>query len=191
MLGYGLYSVEGSQVVVRTPFMDNALAELAYRGPRSYAAGARLSIDVIRRGRPELLKIPSDFGFLGSGNRLVRAARRGTYLALFKGEYWSSHGMPQWLAAAVRAVPALSPEKLFLGRHKYQHFRKWLTADLAPFLKDFAAAAGDLPAFFDRTAVRAMIDDHIEGRRNYLLEIDKALTITLVRKLFFRPGRPS
>jgi asparagine synthase (glutamine-hydrolysing) len=187
-LGYGLYSVEESQLTVRTPFMDNALAEMAYRGPRSYAAGAHLSISAIRRCRPDLLRIPSDFGYLGSGPRLVRSVRRGYYRALFKGEYWSSHGMPQGLAMAVRLFPWLSPEKFFLGRHKYQHFRKWLTGDLAPFLRDFSLSAADIPELFDRRTVLAMIEDHIQGRRNYLSEIDKVVTMTLVKNLFFHPG---
>ena len=33
-----------------------------------------------------------------------------------------------------------------------------------------------------------MIEDHIQGRRNYLNEIDKVVTMTLVKNLFFRPG---
>ena len=136
-LGYGLYSVEESQLTVRTPFMDNALAEMAYSGPRSYAAGAHLSISAIRRCRPDLLRIPSDFGYLGPGPRLVRSVRRGYNRALFKGEYWSSHGMPQGLAMAVRLFPWLSPEKFFLGRHKYQHFRKWLDGRSGPVLEGF------------------------------------------------------
>ena len=186
-LGYGLLSVEESELTIRTPFMDNALVELVYRGARSYETGVRLSISAIRRSRPELLSIPTDFGFLGGGSPLARTVRRGVYLALFKGEYWSSHGMPQWVAGWARSLPAMSPERFFLGRHKYQHFRKWTSGELSRYLREFASSRGSLPSFFDRNTINAMIDDHVMGRRNYLDEIDKIMTIALVEKLFFRP----
>jgi len=187
-LGYGLLSVEESQLVMRTPFLDNALARLAYRGPRSYAAGLDLSVAIIRDNRPELLDIPTDFGYLGRGGRLVRSIRKAHHQTLFRGEYLASHGMPRSVALLIKLAPWLSPEKLLLGRHKYHHFRTWVRRELAGDIRDVLLAETDFPSCLDKRTVRGMLEDHLAGRDNFLDEIEKALTIVLDDRLLFHPA---
>ncbi|MEN6559580.1 MAG: asparagine synthase-related protein [Acidobacteriota bacterium] len=187
-LGYGLLSVEESQLVMRTPFLDNELAKLAYRGPRSYAAGLDLSVAVIRDNRPELLDIPTDFGYLGRGGRLVRSVRKAHHQALFRGEYLASHGMPRSVALLIKLAPWLSPEKLLLGRHKYHHFRTWVRRELAVDIRDVLLAGPDFPSCLDRRSVEGMLEAHLAGRDNFLDEIEKALTVVLDHRLLFHPA---
>jgi hypothetical protein len=46
----------------------------------------------------------------------------------------------------------------------------------------------DLGGFFNLNQVEAMVNEHIGGRRNYINEIDKLLTITLARKTLVNGG---
>src|SRR5205807_9655632 len=63
-------------------------------------------------------------------------------------------------------------ERLFLGRHKFYHFRVWYRDELSGYLKDILldSTARNRP-YFRRAGLEAMIEDHIGGRRNHTLEI--------------------
>jgi asparagine synthase (glutamine-hydrolysing) len=185
-LGYGLLSVEGSQVEMRTPFMDNRLAKLAYQGPRSYAAGFTVFSTLIRRFNPVLADIESDLGYLGDARGLARTFRRGYYQGLFKAEYWSSHGMPHWVARWSKRFPWASPERVFLGRHKYQHFRKWTRGELSEFMKESLMAEETMPDILIGWRVAEILNSHIKGQENHLDELEKILTIVVTSRLFFR-----
>jgi asparagine synthase (glutamine-hydrolysing) len=187
-LGYGLLSVEGSQLTMRTPFLDDDLVRLAYRGPRSYAAGLDLSLAIIGKNRPELLQVPTDFGYLGRGGASVKAARRAYHQALFRAEYLASHGMPRGLAQLIKKAPWLSPEKLLLGRHKYQHFRTWTRRELSGDIRDLLLSDASFPSCLQKKAVERMVLSHLQGDDNYLDEIEKALTVVLDHRILFRAG---
>ena len=45
-------------------------------------------------------------------------------------------GMPQWVAKADHLMAPLHLEKLFLGRHKFHHFRIWYRDKLGNYLKE-------------------------------------------------------
>jgi asparagine synthase (glutamine-hydrolysing) len=191
--GYGRLSVERAQVLVRTPFMDNELARLVYRAPRGYRAGAEISAQLIARNRPDLLEITTDQGELGGGTKLRQYARKAHRAILFKGEYWASHGMPDAAAVISQQFPILSPERYLLGRHKFQHFRRWICNELSNDVKNILFdPAVDFQGYLDPRALHSMVDAHLTGRRNYLAEIDMALTVALsVRTLFSAIQQPS
>jgi asparagine synthase (glutamine-hydrolysing) len=181
--GYGLSCVEDSQIVVRTPFLDAELAQLMYQGPRSYAAGLDLSISIIRLGDPRLLGVPTDLGYLGSGGPIIRALRAGYSRFLFKGEYWTSRGRWRGAGAINRIDPRLSPERFFLGRHKYQHFPYWIRNELADYVRTVLGAGGPLPDCLDRKGLAETVARHIDGRGNFYDEIDRAMTIAVGHRL--------
>jgi len=183
--GYGRLAIEESQVIMRTPFLDNELVKLIYQRPAGFSGGADLSASVIDRYGPELVHIPTDRGGLGKGIRLEKWIRQMYHETLFKGEYWSSHGMPQWVARLIHYAPMLSPEGLMLGRHKFQHYTRWLRVELSEYVRDVMRSSAHLPRYFDKRNLEVMVNGHLEGRRNYLDEIDKILTIILSAELFF------
>jgi asparagine synthase (glutamine-hydrolysing) len=189
--GYGLASVEDSQVVVRTPFLDSELAQLMYRGPRSYETGLDLSVSIIRNGDPRLLAVPTDLGYLGSGGPLVRALRGGYYRFLFKGEYWTSRGTLRGASVLNRAWPRLSPERFFLGRHKYQHFPFWIKNELADYVRSILGEGGPFPDCLDRRGLSETLDRHLDGEDNFFDEIDRALTIAVGYRLLLSGSRPA
>lgn len=183
--GYGRLSIERSQVVMRTPFLDNELVRLFYRRPDNDVDGITLSALLIGRYKAELLGIPTDRGDLGPGNRLRSILRQVGRKALFKGEYWASHGMPKWVALMMKMMPWLPLEQQMLGRHKFQHYRSWLRKELSAYVRDMLQTNRYLPAFYEKKQLDAMLNEHLEGKNNYLDEIDKALSITLIAKLLF------
>jgi asparagine synthase (glutamine-hydrolysing) len=189
--GFGRRRVEQSQVALRDPFLDYEMVRLIYRSPRNIATGHEASLALIRRRRPDLLEIPTDRGELGGGSAVVRTLRRTTRELLFKGEYWASHGMPHWLAASIRHVPWLSPEAMLQGRHKFQHFRRWSRNELAGLIRDIVTSAGEaLSSHMEPDGVRWVVDEHLQGRRNFLDEVDKLLTLAIVSRTLLRPHQP-
>jgi asparagine synthase (glutamine-hydrolysing) len=179
--GYGRYAIERSQVAMRAPFLADDVVTWLYRAPAAARAAAAPAI--IRR-RPALLDIPTDVGALGPGRGVMRRRIRR---ALIKAEYLTSHGAPDWLAAIGARVPEAVLETRFLGVDKFQHFRFWMRRDLSGFVRDtlIGDSGNGLDELFDMTAVRRMVEAQIDGRANYTNELDKLLTLAVVRKRLF------
>lgn len=181
--GYGRLAIERSQVILRTPFMDNDLVKLVYQAPPRLLVHSELSVAIVSRYKPNLLKIPTDRGLLCDSTTLRSLTRRLHRNALIKAEYWSSHGMPNWLAAISRYGLGRFLEKSFLGRDKFQHFHLWTEKRFAGYIADVLLQGGrDLREFFNFRQVERMIHEHVTGRKNYLDEIDKLLTLTLAHR---------
>ncbi|MFV9645065.1 MAG: asparagine synthase-related protein [Desulfobacterales bacterium] len=181
--GYGRLAVERSQVVLRTPFMDNDLVKLVYQAPPLLLKSNELSGAIISRYKHNLLEIPTDRGLLCDSTTLRSLTRRLHRNALIKAEYWSSLGMPNWLAAISRYGVGRFLEKSFLGRDKFEHFHRWTEKRFAGYIADvLLQGGGDLREFFNLRQVEKMIHEHMAGRKNYLDEIDKLLTLTLAHR---------
>jgi hypothetical protein len=107
-------------------------------------------------------------------------ARQFYRKALIKAEYWSSHGMPAWLSAISRYGIGRFLEKSFLGRDKFQHFRLWIQKRFAGYITDILLQGKrDLKELFNGSQVESIVHEHVAGRKNYVYEIDKLLTLTL------------
>jgi asparagine synthase (glutamine-hydrolysing) len=186
--GYGRRAIEKSQVLLRTPFLDNELVKLVYQAPQHILQNDNLSVTIISRYNPYLLKIPTDRGLLGDGSRLSCLVRKNRQLALIKGEYLASHGMPNWLAAISRFGFDGLLAKCFLGRNKFEHFRLWTQKRFADYITEILfQGTEDLREFLNRRYVERMVHDHLAGRKNYLDEIDKILTIALAKRILLKP----
>jgi asparagine synthase (glutamine-hydrolysing) len=185
--GYGRLTIERSQVIPRTPFMDNDLVQLVYQAPPRLLKGEELSVAILSRYHPDLLKIPTDRGLLFNATMIRRLTRRLHREAFIKAEYWSSHGMPNWLAAISRYGLGRFLEKSFLGRNKFQHFRLWTQTRLNEHLNDLLLQGGrELKDFFNLRQVETMVRHHLAGRQNYVDEIDKLLTIILTHRTLLK-----
>jgi len=180
--GYGRYAVERSQVIVRSPFLANDVVEALYQAP----ASARGSVDAVLKilqSRPVLAAISTDTGRLGRGPGLVRLLRRAYRRAVIKSEYLTGHGAPDWFTAMSARLPLL--EAPFVGRDKFQHFRRWMRDELSGFVRSVLIDDGNrLSPWFDRRRVATMVEDHIAGRANYTDELDKIITVVLMRDRF-------
>jgi asparagine synthase (glutamine-hydrolysing) len=138
---------------------------------------------LIADGNPRLRQVRFD---RGAGGRGLSAAALHTLRELqFKAEYAYDYGMPQWLAPIDRVVSSLQPERLFLGRHKFCHFRLWYRDVLSAHVREVLLDPSTLSLpYVDAKTVAAVVADHLAGRRNYTTEIHKLLTVELIHRLF-------
>lgn len=183
---YGILALEETQLAVRCPFLDNDLVRTVFRAPAAARESNLASMRLISEGKRELLQIPTDRGLYGNGrHRLEGNCRHAVLEFLFKAEYAYDIGMPQWLAAIDHAFSAFQLERLFLGRHKIFHFRTWYRDALAGYIRDMLLDSTSLSrSYINRKTMESMVRGHLDGNRNYSLEIHKLLGLELVHRLF-------
>jgi asparagine synthase (glutamine-hydrolysing) len=83
------------------------------------------------------------------------------------------------------ALAPLHLERLFLGRHKFTHYRVWYRDALSRYVREMLLDARSLARpYLQRAAVEAVVRGHLERGRNYTTAIHQLLTLELVHRLF-------
>ena len=179
------FTCEQSQLTPRTPYLDNDLIALMYRAPIEVRDDMELTLRLIADGSPKLGAILSDRGF-GGGKKFPVSVLIELYLDfLFKAEYAYNYGMPQWLAQLDSVFMSMHFEKLFLGRHKFAHFRLWYRDELAAYIKSILLDGKSLGRpYLNSKRVEEMVQSHTNGNRNYTTDISKLLSLELIHRIF-------
>src|SRR5213595_2849832 len=176
------FTVERSQVTCRTPYFDNDLVALAYQTPAKLlhkGTALRLTAD----GNPALAKIGSDRGIAFRSIPDITRVLHWYQEFIFKAEYAYDYRMPQWLARLDHAFAPLRLERLFVGRHKFHHFRIWYRDELSRWLKEMLLDSGARTRPYLRAnSVEAMLRAHSTGQRNSAFEIHKILTLEFIQR---------
>jgi asparagine synthase (glutamine-hydrolysing) len=181
----GILSMEQSQITVRSPFMDNEFVRTVYRSPKENTANGDVRLRLINDGNAALRQIRSDRGVGGDRGLLSSALVRAFQEFTFKAEYAYDYGMPQSVARIDHLLAALHLERLFLGRHKFLHFRVWYRDRLADYVRQMLLDQRSLARpYLERKGVEAMISGHLKGNRNYTREIHRLLSLELLHRLF-------
>jgi len=181
---YGLQALEHTQLTVRSPYMDNDLVRTTFRAPESACRNNDLRLRLIIGGSPALGRIPTDVGFGGS-LAIAGRANRKLHEFTMKAEYAYDYGMPQWIARIDHLLAPLHLERLFLGRHKYYHFRMWYRDALARYVREMLLDPLTLARpYLNRNGLERVVRGHLDGSRNYTYEIHKVLTLELLHRLF-------
>ena len=175
-------ALERSQITIRTPYFDNDLVALAYQAPpelRNYEPALR----IIAAGSPALKDIGTDRARLLKAVPGLTKIQHAMQEFTFKAEYAYDYGMPQWLAKADHLISPLHIERLFLGRHKFYHFRVWFRDEISNYLKDVLldARARNRP-YLNGSFLEKMVLGHTSGRANYTSEIQRVLTAELLQR---------
>ena len=181
---YGLAALEHTQLALRTPFLDNDFVRTNYRAPHSALTSNEIRLRLIGEGNPALRRIATDRA--SSNSNAINAALVNAYHELtFKAEYAYDYGMPPLAARADHLVSWLHLERLFLGRHKYYHFRVWYRDALSKYVREMLLDERTLSRpYWNRGAVEAVVQGHLVGGRNYTSEIHTLLTVELIHRLF-------
>ncbi len=183
--GHGRLALEQTQVVLRTPFMDNDLVRLMFQAPETVRQKGEVPYRLLRGRRPDLLAIRTDRALPGSRPSVAARARHAAAEFLFKADYCYKSGMPQWLERIHFLMGPFTPERLLIGRHRFTHFRRWLRRELADVVREVLLDPRTLGrGYLDRAAVERMVSRHLRGDGNYTNEIDKALTLELIHRQF-------
>jgi asparagine synthase (glutamine-hydrolysing) len=181
---YGLYALEQTQISVRSPYLDNDLVKTVFRAPQSSLADNGISIRLIRDGNPDLLKINTDRGLMGA-SKIPGLVLHAWLESTFKAEYAYDYGMPQWAVRIDRALRSLHLERLFLGRHKFYHYRVWYRDQLSPYIQEMLLDDRSLSRpYLKRKAVERAVKAHVSGTRNYTSAIHILLTLELLHRRF-------
>jgi len=176
------FTVERSQVTYRTPYFDNDLVALAYQTPAKLLHNGP-ALRLIADGNPALGKIGTDRGLVFRSVPGVNRALHWYQEFTFKAEYAYDYRMPQWLARLDHAFAPLRLERLFVGRHKFHHFRIWYRDELSRWLKEMLLDSGARTRPYLRAnSVEAMLRAHSTGQRNYAFEIHKILTLEFIQR---------
>lgn len=176
------FSLEMSCVDLRLPYLDNELVRLMYRAPPTSWRSDVASWQLVAAGNPALARIPTDRG-QGMGTGAWSCARRMLGELTFKAEYAYDSGMPSALARIDRLLRSARPERLFLGRHKFYHFRVWYRDRFSAWLRSRLLDALDKSdPHFRVDAVARALDDHLAGRANHTAELHALLSVVLARE---------
>ena len=176
-------AVEQSQLTMRAPFLDNDLLELTYQAPPDVAASREPSLRLIADGNPSLSRIPTDRGVLHGPLPVASRVNHAYQEFTFRAEYAYDYGMPQWLAKIDHAFAPFHLEKLFLGRHKFYHFRVWYRDKLAAYLKEMLLDPRTRSRpYLQGIQLDRMVNSHIAGTHNYTVEIHQALGCELIHR---------
>jgi asparagine synthase (glutamine-hydrolysing) len=180
---YGLLSLEETQLSVRTPYFDNKLVQTVFRAPVNSLNAADLSIRLIKDGNPALAQIPTDRGLTADSGPWGRLRHEYDEFT-FKAEYAYDYGMPQWVSRIDHSVSWLHLERLFLGRHKFYHFRVWYRDALSNYVREMLLDPLSLSrSYVNRKSVEAIVEGHLRLGRNYTTEIHKLLSLELLHRL--------
>jgi len=182
---YGVLSLEQTQLTVRSPFLDNDFVRVIYRAPKLQDLNRDIRWRLIYDGNPALSRLESDRGVNGLKGRLSTIVSRGFQEVTFKSEYAYDSGMPQWLARIDHFLSPLHLERLFLGRHKFAHFRIWYRDFLSDYVQDILLDSRSLSRpYVNRKGLETVVRGHLRGDHNYTIELNTLLSLELLHRQF-------
>jgi asparagine synthase (glutamine-hydrolysing) len=186
---YGLQALEQTQLALRSPYLDNEFVKTVFRAPASATLSNETSLRLIEDGNPVLRRIRTDFGVAAESGIVPASLVRQYMTFTFKAEYAYDYGMPQWIAQIDHLFAPLRLERLWLGRHKFYHFRVWYRDALSKYVQEMLLDPLTLSRpYLDRKAVEAVVRGHVKGDRNYTTEIHKLLSLELLHRLLIDAG---
>jgi len=188
---YGLLALEQTQLMVRSPFLDNDLVRIAFRAPNSAIAKSDIFEDnrdcsrLIADGNGHLQQLRTDRGLGGAPGNWSAPIVRAFLEFTFRAEYAYDYGMPQWLSRIDHALSLFHPERLFLGRHKFCHYRIWYRDALSPYVREMLLDSRTLSRpYVQRNVLEWLVQQHTKGVANFTAEIHRLLTLELQHRVF-------
>lgn len=180
---YPRFILEQSQLSSRSPFLDNDLVALSYQTSSKLSRSIEFSLRFIAEGDLKLAKIATDRGMSFKPIPIIGSARRIYQKYAIKAEYAYDYGMPQWLNRIDNFFTKLNLERLFLGRHKFYHFRTWYRNELSKYVKNVILdPRTQKRPYLQGKNLENMVTSHLNGLNNYTQEINLVLTSELIQR---------
>jgi asparagine synthase (glutamine-hydrolysing) len=127
---YGIAAAGKSQLVLRTPYLDNELVALAYRAPAISRRSATSALRLVQNSNPRLAAIPTDRGVAVGRNRVTQILNQLVAEISFKLDYMYHEDPPRGSAILLQGLERLG-ERGPLGLHKWLPYRIWFQKQLA------------------------------------------------------------
>lgn len=184
---FGSVAACRSQMVFRTPYLDNELVALALQAPAESRTSAALALRLVRENRRTLASIPTDRGQRGDRPGLAGTLQHVLYRATFKLDYLYNEGMPHGIGYFDAVVSRLHASLSLIGVHKYLHYRSWFRQTLALYVRErLHEARVSQKTWWNAVFLQHMAQRHASGQKNYLREINAVLTLEAIDRLLFR-----
>ena len=184
---HGLLALEQTQLSMRSPYLDRDFVRTLFRAPTAVMQSNNLRLRLISDGSRQLRSIRTDMGYAGRDSSFSAIIRQ-YHTFTFKAEYAYDHGMPNAVAQVDHLLSPLHLERMFLGRHKYYHFRVWYRDALSDYVREMLLDPRTLSRpYWQKNTVEGMVRHHIKGDRNFTYEIHKTLTLEIMHRLFIDP----
>ena len=119
---------------------------------------------LIAEGNTELARVRTDRGLLYRPPPVIGHMQHLYEEFSAKAEYAYDYGMPQWLASIDHILAPLHLERLFLGRHKFYHFRVWYRDELSQYVKDMLLdSCTRKRPYLHETFLEEMVNSHLRA----------------------------
>ncbi len=176
-----------SQIVFRTPYLDNDLVELAFRAPKELRTSPRTALNLISSYHSNLSAIPTDKGVSIASPSVLKMLNRIFCEVTFKADYIYNEGLPHAFSRLDPIIGLFNRRGGLLGIHKYLHYRVWFRTSLASQIREVVSNSRlkDL-GIVNSDSITKIVEDHIAGKRNYLREIGMILTLDSIQRQFFK-----
>lgn len=182
---YNRFALEQSQITQRSPYLDNRLIQLAYRAPKNAINSAYMPMRFIADMNPDLGNIRTDRGMGNRDGRIKAVSIKAYYELLFKMDYYFNYGMPHWVARTQGVFFPIKLERIFLGRHKYHHFRVWYRDQLGRYVKEILLDPKTISrSFLKGHLLESIVNGHLSGKQNFTQLISMLLTTELFHRCF-------
>lgn len=179
---YARLSVERAQLTLRSPYFDNEVVALAYQAPPG-CLEMDPALALIAQSVPALKSVGTDRAVRLDPIPGIDWLRHQVQEFTFKAEYAYDYGMPHWLARLDNAFRAFHFERLFLGRHKFYHYRFWYRHEFAEYLKQVLLDPRSLArSYVNRSSLERIVLEHTSGRGNYTTDLHRLLTLELAQR---------
>jgi asparagine synthase (glutamine-hydrolysing) len=183
---YCLLALEETQLSLRTPYLDNDFVRTVFRAPQSACVNNDICLRLIADGDADLMAIRTDR--LANPQGVRSRIARGVLEFTFKAEYAYDYGMPQWVARIDHLLSPCHPERLFLGRHKFAHYRVWYRDALSSYVREILLDRRTLSRpYLEKSQVEMITNGHLGMGHNYTSAIHKLLTLELLHRVLLDP----
>ncbi len=183
---FGPMAITRSKMTFRTPYLDNALVQLAYRAPFASRNSPASALRLIETGPAVLGRIPTDRGYSCGRSSPLYPFRRLYCEVTFKLDYYDKEGLPKKLAFLDR-FRGLFDSFGLLGLHKFLPYRHWFRDELAPYVADVldSAMTREQP-WWNRNLLPTLAREHGKDGNNFVPELNAILTLEAVERTLIR-----
>jgi asparagine synthase (glutamine-hydrolysing) len=180
-------ALEQSQLSVRSPFLDNDFVKLLYQIPPGAISGD-FQWKYIGKVNPALTSIMTNGGRCNNRSKLAKTLLSSAYRtigAMDKVYTWDRipHGLTHWVARADRFAKPFHLVDAFRGYGYFRHYRVWFRDELSRWVKEILLDEKTLQRpYWNGPYLKQIVQDHISGKGNYMLEIRKALSLEMIQR---------
>jgi asparagine synthase (glutamine-hydrolysing) len=181
---YGRLAIEQSQLTFGTPYMDNDLVKIMYYGESTASDMDEIPLRMISEHKPVLLDILTDHGYRAAvPSPFSRYSKLFYWNLLFKADYLFNY-VPSEYAGLVRLLEPLGVDRLFVGRHVLTNYRKWVSRELADYIREILLDPRALSRpYVNRRSLERMVLQQVNGEPSQVLQLSKFLTAELLHRL--------